>query len=615
MHGPSSDTFVQRLGRERLQVISQLGEGAAGTVFRVRDRLSGGMLALKVLRDTSAHAVLRFQREATLAASLQHPCVVRVHSSGVFEGRCFIAYELVEGGRNLEDAFHGASLTRRVELLRDAARGLGHAHARGIVHRDVKPANVLVGDDGRARVTDFGLALTDDAERLTRTGAIVGTPFYMAPEQVDGKRGVVTPATDVWALGIMLYEALTDERPFEGESLMDLASAITSAAPSRPSSVCAVPGRLEDLCLRALSADPAARPADGEAFARELEAWLEEGGAVRSPWRRRLSRAAALAGLLVVGGALAWAGLGAPVAPVAVDRAETTSPEAAALEGRGAGGAAAGQEAAGVAPPPDWRATLGRTATYRVRGRAWSDREAEGVLEWTIAQGPPTLEGDVARIEARISRMRLKSTTFVADIRYDSDDPATLASLAPLRDAKALVGATLAATVKVDVNLRSGAVLRVEGLPVSERSKYFYDVDRAAHLIQTELRPIAVWCSGTGFKALLENVLRLAPADDRTWSFKAPRWWTPSRLLEVPVRASWSPEEQLLRAAVDGPTRLLDREAGRERDRPVSDVTHESAARVEQGRIVSVTATTRYRDGGDAEPAACVIESEFELLR
>jgi hypothetical protein len=250
-----------------------------------------------------------------------------------------------------------------------------------------------------------------------------------------------------------------------------------------------------------------------------------------------------------------------------------------------------------------------------VRGRAWSDRKAEGLLEWTVAQGPPTLEGDVARLEVRISRMRLRSTTFVGDLLYDSDDPATLASLAPLREAEALVEATLAATVQVDVNLRSGAVLRVTGMPVSERSKYFRGVDRSAHLIQNELRPIAAWCSGAGFRALLENVLRVAPGEDRTRSFTAPRWWTPTRLLELPVRAAWSADEQVLRGAVDGPTRLLDREGDRDRDRPVSDVTHESLARVEQGRIVSVTATTRYRDGGDAEPAMCVIESEFELLR
>jgi serine/threonine protein kinase len=169
-------------------LLAPLGRGAMGAVWRARDRRTGQEVALKL-----AHGALdevrreRFLREGRIAAALSHPGLVAIRDVGEVPagqpgaGAPYVAYELVEGARTLDAALAGAPLRRRVELVRDAARALGAAHARGVVHRDVKPQNVLVDGQGRARVADFGLALGSDLERLTRTGAMVGTPPTWRP--------------------------------------------------------------------------------------------------------------------------------------------------------------------------------------------------------------------------------------------------------------------------------------------------------------------------------------------------------------------------------------------------------------------------------------------------
>ncbi|MCO5164929.1 MAG: serine/threonine protein kinase [Planctomycetes bacterium] len=185
---------------DRFLLLGELGRGATGAVYRARDLERGGEVALKVaLARPEWVRLQRFLREGEVTAALRHPNIVGIHSMGVADGRPYLAYELVEGARQLDEAARGAPLGRRVELVRDAARALGHAHARGVVHRDVKPANVLVDGAGRVRVADFGLAQALDHERLTVTGALLGTPAYMAPEQLRARRGDVGPPTDVWA--------------------------------------------------------------------------------------------------------------------------------------------------------------------------------------------------------------------------------------------------------------------------------------------------------------------------------------------------------------------------------------------------------------------------------
>ncbi|MCO5169969.1 MAG: bifunctional serine/threonine-protein kinase/formylglycine-generating enzyme family protein [Planctomycetes bacterium] len=342
------------------EVEGELGRGAMGVVLRARERSTGRRVALKLVvgpRDAgdaarAARARERFRREGEITASLRHPGIVRVHAAGEADGVHFLAYELVEGCRTLEDVLveGEADLARRVALVRDVARALGHAHARGVVHRDVKPSNVLVDAAGRVRVADFGLALAQGLERLTATGAAVGTPFYMAPEQVAGRRDAHGPATDVWALGVLLYLVVAGELPFQAETLTELTSRILSGSYDAP------PDRgLGPVIARALRVAPEDRHPNGEAFAQDLDAWLAHGragGATLAWHRRRRLRPLAAAGLgLAValgagGAALALARRAdapPPLLPVVLEAPreghETFEP-ALEVRGRAPGGAA-----------------------------------------------------------------------------------------------------------------------------------------------------------------------------------------------------------------------------------------------------------------------------------
>ncbi|RMG06431.1 MAG: hypothetical protein D6731_25810 [Planctomycetota bacterium] len=296
----------------RYELLRRLGEGAYGEVHLAYDRRAGRQVALKILKDRpdSTRVLARFRREGELTARLDHPGIVRVHSAGEAGGRPYLAYEYVEGAVELGDAFLGLALEDRVRLVLEAARALGHAHAHGIVHRDVKPANVLVDRAGRARVADFGLAVAGDSERLTRTGAVVGTPLYLSPEQVRGEEP--TPRSDVWALGLLLYEAIAGRLPWDATNVQALLGQILTrrpAPPRRHEPRC--PRAVEAVCLKAVEKDPEERFADGAAFARALEEALQ-GRAPQRAARRARFRAAFLLlfGALSLG-ALAWAVLDA----------------------------------------------------------------------------------------------------------------------------------------------------------------------------------------------------------------------------------------------------------------------------------------------------------------
>lgn len=207
-----------------------------GTVYRARDLQAQREVALKVLLGAGQVPEERFRREGEIAARLDHPGIVRVYSSGVAAGKPWLAYELVTGARPLDAALAERDLRGRVELFLATAEALGHAHAQGVVHRDVKPDNVLVDGEGRVRVADFGLALGLDSERLTKTGAIVGTPYYMAPEQIKSPKDVDT-RVDVFALGVMLYELMTGQRPFQGQTAGEVTHKIINTEPLKPTAV------------------------------------------------------------------------------------------------------------------------------------------------------------------------------------------------------------------------------------------------------------------------------------------------------------------------------------------------------------------------------------------
>jgi serine/threonine protein kinase/WD40 repeat protein len=297
-------------GEHVFVVLGELGRGAMGSVLLARDVRADREVALKLAMDeTSPTSLARFKREGELTAALDHPGIVKVHFSGTIEGRAFLAYEVVEGCRTLDRALPDLSANERAALVRDAARALGHAHALGIVHRDVKPGNLLVDDQGRLRVADFGLATALDLERLTRTGTMAGTPSYMAPEQIAGKKGTTGPTCDVWALGVVLYEALTGVLPFGGVSLMELLAKILAGRPQPPTEHDpTLSPSLSAICMRALMADPAERYADGEALARDVDRALsgesteaEGASRTRGPGLAVLGMCALLLGIGSVG--------------------------------------------------------------------------------------------------------------------------------------------------------------------------------------------------------------------------------------------------------------------------------------------------------------------------
>ena len=267
-------------GRYELEEL--VGAGGMSSVFKAHDRLLERRVALKVLHPhftEDDQYVERFRREARAVAQLSHPNIVTIIDRGEDEGRQFIVFELVEG-RTLKDILDEEGrlpVRRALEVAIQVARGLAFAHENGIVHRDVKPQNVILNGDGRAKVTDFGIARSLDVQGVTQSGTVLGTSNYIAPEQASGQP--VDRTTDVYSLGVVLFELLTGEVPFPGESFVAVAMQHVSATPPsllevRPD----VPARVAHAVARALEKDPADRFPTMDAFAAELEACLAELG-------------------------------------------------------------------------------------------------------------------------------------------------------------------------------------------------------------------------------------------------------------------------------------------------------------------------------------------------
>jgi eukaryotic-like serine/threonine-protein kinase len=238
------------------------------TVYLARDAELDRPVAVKLLAESLAGDAAfrrRFLHEARLAARLSHPNVVAVYDAGeTDDGRPYIVMECVDG--TTLEARGPLPQAEAVALVTQACQGLAHAHAAGLVHRDVKPHNLLLRSDGTLKVADFGIARAAEATALTQVGTVLGTAAYLAPEQAAGEE--VTAATDIYALGAVLYELLTGRPPYEPESLADLASRpeITPVSELAPE----VSPQVEDAVMRALARNPAYRPASAEELAREL---------------------------------------------------------------------------------------------------------------------------------------------------------------------------------------------------------------------------------------------------------------------------------------------------------------------------------------------------------
>ncbi len=251
----------------------RIGSGGMADVWSADDEMLGRQVALKFLHErfgADEQFVERFRREAQAAAGLQHPNIVSVYDRGEHEGRYWIAMEYVQGAALKDLIERGLSPAESVEIVRQVLTGVRFAHARGIVHRDLKPHNVLVDHEGRARVTDFGIARAGASE-ITQTGSVLGTAQYLSPEQAQGLE--TSGSSDIYSVGVILYEALTGQVPFEAETAVAVALKQVSEPPVPPRQINPeIPPALNAVVLKALAKDPKDRYADATEFLRALDA-------------------------------------------------------------------------------------------------------------------------------------------------------------------------------------------------------------------------------------------------------------------------------------------------------------------------------------------------------
>ncbi len=287
---PSTGSFTSKSGERRLLpklgsriaekylLDKELGRGGMGVVFRAVDTTVDRRVAIKVLgaNATAERDRARFLREAEACGRLHHEGIVAIHEVGEHQQSPFIVMQYVDG-LPLNELLKRERQTHRrmAEIVRDIARALAHAHDNGIIHRDIKPHNVMMEKDGRPRLMDFGLARVDTAtEQLTKTGEMMGTPHYMAPEQVEN-RAPMTPATDVYALGGILYNGLTGQTPFTADSSLGIIKKVLMEDPTPPRRVdTTIPVVLDAVAMRCLEKDPADRFPSAHEVADTLDRWL-----------------------------------------------------------------------------------------------------------------------------------------------------------------------------------------------------------------------------------------------------------------------------------------------------------------------------------------------------
>jgi serine/threonine protein kinase len=444
---------------ERFQLLEELGRGGMGVVYRAHDRVLGREVALKTLHPGRAGeiALQRMWREARAAAALRHPGVVAVHECLELPAGLCLVQELLDGARPLSEALAELPLEGRLDLFREVLAALAHAHREGVVHRDLKPDNILVDREGRARVSDFGLAWQDNAESLTQTGATLGTPRYMAPEQFGVVAGETrSPAVDVWALGVLLYETLTGQLPFHGSTLMELMAAV-SRSPRPPSSVASkVSPALERVCSKSLEIKPEARYPDAGALLEALDLARAAPHSRASPTRLALWSVAATLGLgavaVVASGALSPSSAPAPSptgSPINEPLAAPEVPLGWVLQ--------VGQE---------WTTTFGYHSTTIREGA--DERESAYDMQYSLRLRVVSVaRGELATLRVGLERIRFAMR--------DGDRPATVIDSAKRKSAASPPHVTLPCKLPPEsgftlkMELPSGRIQSVNGASALKR--------------------------------------------------------------------------------------------------------------------------------------------------
>jgi serine/threonine-protein kinase len=436
--------MVGELVAGRYELEELVGTGGMSSVYRAHDRLLERHVALKILHEShlaDADTIERFRREARAVAQLSHPNIVTVIDRGEDDGRQFIVFEYI-AGENLKQVVErtGPLPVRQVlELSIQIGRGLAFAHSAGLIHRDVKPQNVLLNGDGEAKVTDFGIARSLDVEGVTRTGTVMGTSNYIAPEQATGRP--VDAQTDVYALGVVVFELLTGRVPFDGDNFVAVAMRHVSETPPsvlelRPDT----PIRLANAVDRALEKEPEDRFPTMNAFVDELEVCLAEldgepdrnaTAIVRRPVharpqprpRRRLARRSVWPALLLVVGLAALAGVVAlalltddPVGEVLRERTPVVGDG-----GGGGGGAAEGPiELRGVRaydPFGDNQREHDEDAPQATDGDPSTDWSTEGYTSGLQKEGVGLVLDAGRAVEPAELTVHASSNAFTAEIR------------------------------------------------------------------------------------------------------------------------------------------------------------------------------------------------------
>lgn len=318
--GPRSDaspipTAPSAVGNRigRFEIGETLGRGGFGIVYRAHDPLLDRDLALKIplFPGSDDRRAQRFLAEARAAGKLRHPHIVAVYESGEADGKLFIASEYVEG-QTLADVLEGGrpGQEQAAGWVRDLAGALSYAHSQGIVHRDIKPQNIMIDGAGRPQIMDFGLAKRlDQDSKMTSEGALLGTPAYMSPEQARGEADSVGPRSDQYSLGTVLYELLTGRRPFDGSGAVVIARVAADDPPPPQSIDPEIPADLDAICRKAMDRDPSRRYSDSMLLAVDLDRWLRGDPARARPlsaaqrlkrWAKRRPLVASLTGLVAI---------------------------------------------------------------------------------------------------------------------------------------------------------------------------------------------------------------------------------------------------------------------------------------------------------------------------